>query len=82
MNDPKIDYDELFLRLKNLEIKTEEVNLEVKNLRVETKDVITAFQAAQGAFIFLEWLARAVKPILFIGALVSAFILWVKGVKV
>lgn len=78
----EVSHLEIFQRLEELEKKTEEINVEVKSLRNETKDVISAFQAAQGAFIFLEWLARAVKPILFIGALVGAFILWVKGVKV
>ena len=73
---------EILERLEILEKTTEELNREVKGMRAETKDMVSAFNAAQGAFIFLEWLARFVKPILFIGGLVAAFIFWVKGVKV
>ena len=73
---------EILDRIEKLEQTNESLNREVQGLRVETKDMLAAFQAAQGAFMFLEWLARAVKPLLFIGGLIGAFILWVKGVKV
>lgn len=73
---------EILDRIEKLEQTNEALNREVQGLRVETKDMLAAFQAAQGAFMFLEWLARAVKPLLFIGGLIGAFILWVKGVKV
>lgn len=72
---------EILDRIEKLEQTNESLNREVQGLRVETKDMLAAFQAAQGAFMFLEWLARAVKPILFIGATVGGFILWVKGAK-
>lgn len=72
---------EILDRIEKLEQTNEALNKEVQGLRVETKDMLAAFQAAQGAFMFLEWLARAVKPILFIGATVGGFILWVKGAK-
>lgn len=72
---------EILDRIEKLEQTNEALNREVQGLRVETKDMLAAFQAAQGAFMFLEWLARAVKPILFIGATVGGFILWVKGAK-
>lgn len=73
---------EILDRIEKLEQTNEALNREVQGLRVETKDMLAAFQAAQGAFMFLEWLARAVKPLLFIGGLIGAFILWMKGVKV
>ena len=42
-----------------------------------TKDMVVAFKAAQGAFIVLEWLAKAAKPILWIGACITAVgVLW------
>jgi len=37
-----------------------------------TKDVVKAFEAAQGAFTVLEWLAKAAKPLLWLGGLVAA----------
>jgi hypothetical protein len=37
-----------------------------------TKDMVSAFNAAQGAFTVLEWLAKAAKPILWIGGLFIA----------
>lgn len=72
---------EILDRIEKLEQTNEALNKEIQGLRVETKDMLAAFQAAQGAFMFLEWLARAVKPILFIGATIGGFILWVKGAK-
>lgn len=72
---------EILYRIEKLELTNDALNKEIQGLRVETKDMLAAFQAAQGAFMFLEWLARAVKPILFIGATIGGFILWVKGAK-
>ena len=72
---------EILDRIEKLEATNESLNREIQGLRGETKDMLAAFQAAQGAFMFLEWLARAVKPILFIGATVGGFIFWLKGAK-
>jgi hypothetical protein len=72
---------EILDRIEKLEVTNDALNREIQGLRVETKDMLAAFQAAQGAFMFLEWLARAVKPILFIGATVGGFIFWLKGAK-
>ena len=44
----------------------------VDNIDKNTEDVIKAFNAAAGAFTVLEWLARAVKPVLVIGAFCGA----------
>ena len=48
------------------------VEAKVDNLDKNTQAVVTAFNAAAGAFVVLEWLARAVKPILIIGAFFGA----------
>lgn len=69
-------------RIEMLEKTTDGMKQEVTALRNDTKDIVSAFQAASGAFIALEWLARTVKPILFIGAMVGGFILWVKGARI
>jgi len=44
-----------------------EVEAKVDQLDKNTQTVVAAFNAAAGAFIVLEWLAKAVKPILIIG---------------
>ena len=49
-----------------------EVEAKVDQLDKNTQTVVAAFNAASGAFVVLEWLARAVKPILIIGAFCGA----------
>jgi hypothetical protein len=49
-----------------------EVEAKVDQLDKNTQTVVAAFNAAAGAFIVLEWLAKAVKPILIIGAFCGA----------
>jgi hypothetical protein len=49
-----------------------EVEAKVDQLDKNTQTVVAAFNAASGAFIVLEWLAKAVKPILIIGAFFGA----------
>jgi len=44
----------------------------VDKLDKSTEAVVVAFNAAAGAFVVLEWLARAVKPVLVIGAFCGA----------
>jgi hypothetical protein len=49
-----------------------EVEAKVDKLDKNTEAVVAAFNAAAGAFTVLEWLARAVKPVLVIGAFCGA----------
>jgi len=49
-----------------------EVEAKVDQLDKNTQTVVAAFNAAAGAFVVLEWLAKAVKPILIIGAFFGA----------
>jgi DNA repair ATPase RecN len=57
----EVTHREIFDRLVAVELK-------VDNIDGNTKDMVAAFTAAQGAFTVLEWLAKAVKPLLWIGA--------------
>lgn len=59
-----------------------ELENSVKELREETREMLAAFNAAKGAFDFLEGLARVVKPVLFIGSVIAGLIFWVKGVRI
>ena len=49
-----------------------EVETKVDQLDKNTQTVVAAFNAASGAFTVLEWLAKAVKPIIIIGAFFGA----------
>jgi len=65
-----ISHKEIYVRLCEVEAK-------VDKLQVDTASVVTAFQAAQGAFTVLEWLAKAAKPILWIIGVVAAIgVMW------
>ena len=62
----EVTHNEIYERLLAVEAK-------VDKLSGETEQVVKAFPAAQGAFTVLEWIARAVKPILWIAGVVTAF---------
>ena len=61
----EVTHTQIYERLCAVEAKVDQLD---KN----TQAVVTAFNAAAGAFTVLEWLARAVKPILVIGAFCGA----------
>jgi len=66
MNE-EISHAHIYERLLAVEAK-------VDKLDKSTEEVVKAFNAAQGAFTVLEWIARAVKPIIVVGAFFGA--LW------
>jgi hypothetical protein len=49
------------------------VETKVDNLVEDSKEVVAAFNAAQGAFTVLGWLASMAKPLLWIAGIVTAF---------
>jgi len=61
----EVTHEQIYERLCAVEAK-------VDKLDKSTEAVVVAFNAAQGAFVVLEWLARAVKPVLIIGAFCGA----------
>lgn len=61
----EVTHNQIYERLCAVEAKVDQLD---KN----TQTVVTAFNAAAGAFTVLEWLAKAVKPILIIGAFFGA----------
>lgn len=66
----EVTHKEIYVRLCEVEAK-------VDKLTQDTESVVVAFQAAQGAFTVLEWLAKAAKPILWIvGSVVALTALW------
>ena len=61
----EVSHKEIYDRLVQVEQK-------VDRLDSNTKNMVNAFNAAAGAFTVLEWLAKAVKPILIVGAFFGA----------
>ena len=78
MSDEPVTHEQIYERLCAVEAK---VDILDKN----TQEVVKAFNAAAGAFTVLEWIARAVKPIIivsaFFGAIWLAFDNKLNGVK-
>lgn len=66
----EVSHREIYDRLIAVETKVDRIN---KN----TDGVVKAFEAASGAFLVLEWIAKAAKPILFIVSIIAATIAWV-----
>jgi hypothetical protein len=66
----EVTHKEIYVRLCEVESK-------VDKLTQDTENVVDAFKAAQGAFIVLEWLAKAAKPIIWIvGSIVAVTAMW------
>jgi hypothetical protein len=61
----EVTHEHIYERLLAVEAK-------VDSIEKNTQDVIKAFNAASGAFMVLEWIAKAVKPIIIIGAFFGA----------
>ena len=75
MSDHDVTHREIYDRLVAVETK-------VDSIADGTKDVAAAFAAAQGAFTVLEWLAKAAKPLLWLGGLVAAVVTFWDHIKV
>jgi hypothetical protein len=65
IQEQEVSHSQIYERLLLLEAKVDKLD---KN----TEEVVKAFNAAQGAFIVLEWFAKAVKPIIIVGAFFGA----------
>jgi hypothetical protein len=66
----EVTHKEIYVRLCEVESK-------VDKLTKDTEDVVNAFHAAQGAFIVLEWLSKAAKPIIWIvGSIIAVTAMW------
>jgi hypothetical protein len=62
----EVTHKEIYIRLGEVEAKVDKV-------QQDTANVVAAFNAAQGAFTVLEWLAKAAKPIIWVVGTVAAF---------
>jgi len=62
----EVTHKEIYERLIEVEAK-------VDKLSQDSNEVVAAFNAAQGAFTVLGWLASVAKPLLWIAGVLSAF---------
>lgn len=66
----EVTHKEIYVRLCEVETK-------VDKLQQDTSNVVQAFNAAQGAFTVLDWIAKAAKPIIWIvGSIIAITALW------
>jgi hypothetical protein len=65
VSDHEITHKEIYERVVRLEEKVDRID-------GNTSGLVKAFEAANGAFLVLEWVARLAKPILWIGAALTA----------
>jgi len=70
MTEETISHREIYDRLIAVEHKVDRIDQ-------ATADVVSAFNAAQGAFTVLEWLGKLAKPIIWIGGGMTAVgVIW------
>lgn len=70
MDQVDVSHREIYDRLMAVETKVDKIDK-------ATTDVVAAFGAAQGAFVVLEWFGKIAKPILWVGATITAIgVLW------
>jgi len=60
----EVSHREIYDRLVRVESKVDRVE-------ENTKDIVSAFNAARGAFTVLEWIAKAAKPLIVIGTFIG-----------
>jgi len=61
----EVSHKEILDRLVAVEQKVDEV-------QTDTKAMVAAFKAVDGAFTVLGWIAKAAKPLLWVGGLITA----------
>ena len=61
----EVSHKEILDRLVAVEKKVDEVH-------TETRTMVAAFQAVDGAFTVLGWIAKGAKPLLWVGGLITA----------
>ena len=70
----EITHREIYERL--LKVETE-----IAHIKNNTQGMVEAFNAASGAFVALEWLAKVAKPIILVVGAIGFTFMWLKGIK-
>jgi hypothetical protein len=63
----EVSHKEIYERLCKVEAKVDKV-------AEDTQGMVSAFNAASGAFTVLEWIAKVAKPVLWVVATVAALV--------
>jgi hypothetical protein len=63
----EVSHREIYERLCKVEAKVDKV-------AEDTQGMVSAFNAASGAFTVLEWIAKVAKPVLWVVATVAALV--------
>jgi hypothetical protein len=72
VQEHEVSHSQIYERLLAVEVK-------VDKLDKSTEEVVKAFNAAQGAFIVLEWIAKAVRPLIVVGTFFAAIYLAIEN---
>jgi hypothetical protein len=74
MEQKDVSHNEIYERLCKVEEKVDKVS-------TDTEGMVSAFQAAQGAFTVLDWIAKVAKPILWVVGGIAAVLTIFHNVK-
>lgn len=70
-----VSHKEILDRLVAVEGKVDQVH-------AETRSMVSAFQAVDGAFTVLGWIAKVAKPLLWIGGLITGMSVLYANLKI
>lgn len=72
------DFGALVQRVAALERTSQENSAGIEHIRKNTDELVKVFRAAKGAYTVWEFLGRAARPLLWIGAACAAFWIFLK----
>jgi hypothetical protein len=70
-----ISHREIYERLVAVEKKVDRVE-------ENTKGMVTAFEAASGAFLVLEWMAKISKPLIIVCTFIAGIVISIQSLRV
>ncbi len=70
-----ISHREIYERLVAVEKKVDRVE-------ENTKGMVTAFEAASGAFLVLEWIAKITKPVIIVCTFIAGIVISIQSLRV
>lgn len=68
--------------VNNVTHGVEELKTSLSSLTSGTSELIQAFNSAKGAFQFLEFIAKIIKPLILLGTFLAALGMYLKGVPI
>lgn len=78
MNE-NVTHTDILVRQLETEKALQELTKQVEALKENTSSMLAAFNAASGAFIALEWIAKVAKPIIYLVGIIGAAYMAFKG---